>query len=136
MKKLTNKISLYLTLCILISCSSEDDTNNSISSEYAKKWYVGDEFITINDSPCENSYYDLRNDGSIEYRYIVFGVTCEHDIENGEWYVEDDFLVRFFPSDPGTNNEITLENEIISVSETELILKRPDGILLTYYNYD
>ncbi|HUH25148.1 MAG TPA: lipocalin family protein, partial [Flavobacterium sp.] len=102
-------------------------------------WYISDQKTTTtgNGDSCENSYYKLKSNGTIEYRYMASSYYCEHDTEMGTWSIQGNTLTRHFPSDPGTENEITMKDEVISVSATELKLKNLDnGRTNTLYNFD
>ena len=120
------------------SCSSDDEESNNLDQRFAKKWYIGTQYFDIGQGvSCENNYYHLKSNGDIEYKYWGGGNACEHDIENGNWYIENNILYRNFPSDEGTNNGLILSDEIISVSDTELVLKDlDDDDMTTYYNYE
>ena len=139
MKNFFNLLLVFpLAAISLNSCSSSDDDNNSqLDNKYAKKWYIGEKYFTLsNGNSCENNYYNLKSNGSIEYKFWTGSSTCEHDYENGSWRIDGNKLIREFPSDPGTNNGITMQDEIISVTENELKLKDlSDGSIETYYNY-
>ncbi|MBU2920117.1 hypothetical protein KO504_02065 [Winogradskyella psychrotolerans] len=120
------------------SCSSNDDENNSLDQRFAKKWYTGTQYFDIEQGvSCENNYYNLKGNGDIEYKYWAGGNTCQHYTENGNWSIENNILYRNFPSDEGTNNGLILSDEIISISETELVVKDlEDDDITTYYNYE
>lgn len=142
MKKITLLTFLVTSSTFLNSCSGNDDNNsNTTNSIYAKKWYVSDQksLSTNNGEPCENSYYDLKSNGTVEYKFMLSSwyYNCEHDTEMGTWSVEGNILTRHFPSDPGTQNGITMKHEILSVSETELKLKSlENGYTDTLYYFD
>jgi len=136
--------TILKTLILLIvigtsfqSCSSDDNDSKNLDQRFSKKWYIGTQYIDIGQGvSCENNYYDLKSNGDIEYRNWYGDNNCDAEIYNGEWYTENDVLYRKFPSDPGTNNEVLLSDEVVSVSDTELVLKRSNGDDITYYNYN
>ena len=139
--KIIFKTLILLTIIgtSLQSCSSDDnDRSNNLDQRFAKKWYIGTQYIDIGQGvSCENNYYDLKSNGDIEYRNWYGDNNCDAEIYNGEWYTENDILYRRFPSDPGTNNEVLLSDEIVSVSDTELVLKSSNSSAnRTYYNYN
>jgi|SRR5690554_1515593 len=142
MKKIILLTFLTTSSIFFNSCSGNDDENsNTANTIYAKKWYVSDQrFLTTNDGKaCESSYYNLKSNGTVEYRYMVssWHYNCEHDTEMGTWSVEGNILTRHFPSDPGTENEIIMKDEIMSVSETDLKLKSlEEGYVTTLYSFD
>ncbi len=137
--------TILKTLILLIvigtsfqSCSSDDNDSNNLDQRFSEKWYIGTQYFDIGQGvSCENNYYDLKSNGDIEYRVWSGGNNCNFEIETGVWHTENNILYRKFPSDPGTNNEVLLSNEIISVSDTELVLKSSNGgTNRTYYNYN
>lgn len=142
MKKIILSFFLIVSSTVLFSCSSDNNENSNLAdTKYAKKWYVSNQkFLTTNDgTPCESSYYNLKGNGSLEYKYMVssWSFNCEHDTEIGSWSVEGNILTRHFPSDPGTQNEVIMKDEIINVSETELKLKNLEsGNINTLYHFD
>ncbi|TXK72106.1 lipocalin family protein [Mesonia sp. HuA40] len=135
MKTLKQLILIIVLASLTFACSSDDDNSSAQTVKQmlmSGKWYL--EKVDENDvTPCEKTtfihFYDENNFSYARY-YSFNDIDCVIvDSKSGAFELINDTIIKVIYSETSE----TVEYEIISISNSEFILRMDDNHV---YNFD